>query len=389
MGVFKRADSVFFQLYLEPDPARGLLGKKVTTKIRSDAKAKWQRNENLRLATQLYHERMIARARGAAGPKPAIAFSAFAAWFREHKLPHRRGRERDGGILARLLPVFGAYSLAGITPAVVVERWITPRLTSPTVIKKARGTAARTVQAGPSTVNREVDLLKAVLQAGVPEYLERSPLFGMKRLKTTTPKRRLLQPDEEERLLRVMAPDDKAFFLIGLDALVRLTDILDVKWTDDHGDQLWIADPKAGGGFKVPLSRRARRALDKVPKNSSLYIFSRRRAAETERDRRNGISRMLRKYCEAANVPYGRAKGGITFHWATRRTGATRMLTRNVDVGTVQKVGRWKTPSVVLGIYHELIDEEARAAVETVGPRRRKRGRDTGIGSSKRLHEGP
>jgi hypothetical protein len=70
--------------------------------------------------------------------------------------------------------------------------------------------------------------------------------------------------------------------------------------------------------------------------------------------------------CFKAGVPYGRAAGGLTFHWATRRTGATRMLTRRIDPGTVQKVGRWKTAAVVLRIYHELLDDQAQRAVESV-----------------------
>jgi hypothetical protein len=43
------------------------------------------------------------------------------------------------------------------------------------------------------------------------------------------------------------------------------------------------------------------------------------------------------------------------------------MLVNQVDLGTVQKLGRWKTADVVLGIYHELIDAHARRAVESVG----------------------
>ena len=49
-----------------------------------------------------------------------------------------------------------------------------------------------------------------------------------------------------------MTPSDRALFLLGLDSLVRLNDILDVKREDDQGTQVWIADPKSGGGFWVP-----------------------------------------------------------------------------------------------------------------------------------------
>lgn len=366
MGVFTRADSPWFWLYLEP--VGHLSGTKVRTDLRCDVKG-LLRKDNLELAQQQYHQRMTARARGTIEPaaKPARTWRQQSAWFRAHKLPYRKGRERETEILDKLDPVFADYALDAITRTVVAECWITPRLTTPTMI------GTRAVKAGPRTVDREVAVIKTVLQSAVPDYLEASPLYGMPNLKWTKPKRRLMTHDEERRLLAELAPDDKALFLLGLDSLIRLMDLLDLKRSDDHGKTMYVADPKAGGGFEVPISRRARKALDALYKVSptSIYIFARRRVAEKERDRRGVIRKMLATACAAADVPYGRAKGGITFHWATRRTGATRMLTNGVDPGTAQKLGRWKTADVMLGIYHELLDDKARAAVNTVGRRSR------------------
>lgn len=379
MGLYIRKDSPFYWMALEGyrDAKGNPLREK--TKIRHDAPSPQIRKTNRKSAEQTYFARMAQLASGAAlpGQKPPRTFAEQAAWFEAHTLPHRRGKEREAEVLPKLVAVFGRYQLAAITRELVTEHWITPRLTTPTVIEKKFRTAARTVKAGPRTVNREVDVLKAVLQSGVPTYVDPSPLWGMKRLPTTTPKRRLMTEDEERRLLAVMEPDDKALFLIGLDSLVRMGDILDLKREDHHGDRVWIADPKSGGGFAVPISKRARAALEKIPDDGTKYFFSRRRRGAKERDRRNGIRQMLERYCAMANppIPFGRANQGLTWHWSTRRTGATRMLTRNVDLGTVQKVGRWKKPDVVLGIYHELIDEHAIAAVETVGRRRRRRNR--------------
>jgi hypothetical protein len=50
------------------------------------------------------------------------------------------------------------------------------------------------------TVNREIDLLKAMLRDAVPKYLSASPIVGLARLKTFKPRRRLLLPAEEKRL---------------------------------------------------------------------------------------------------------------------------------------------------------------------------------------------
>jgi integrase len=350
------------------------------TKIRKDAKTSQQRNDNLALAKLAYHTRMTALAKGeTTGVRSTMpTFAARAAWFEKHAIPNRKGREREAPLIPKLIAALGSLPLSAVTRTAVTERWITPRLTIPTVIRQKKRTAARSIQAGPRTVNREVALIKAILQSAVPDFLEVSPLYGMPLLPTKTPKRRLMTEGEEARLLKVMTADDQALFLLGLDSLVRLMDILDATRADDHKTTLWIGDPKAGGGFEVPISTRARKALDAhyktLPKKRPApdYIFARRRTAKTERDRRSVIRKMLATYCAEASppVPYGRTRGGITFHWATRRTGLTRMLTRKVDLGTAQKIGRWKTPDVVLGVYHELIDDVAHAAVNVVGPRR-------------------
>lgn len=361
MGIYTRPDSPYYWVHFEGTKRRE------NTKVLVQAPTDAERRENRQLAESIYHAGMADRARQQhhlPSKKSAATFRAFVEWYKAHELPSHRGKERELDILPRLVAVFGAYDLREIRPDLVFERWITPRRTETRTVGK------RTI--GPpttNTINREVDVLKSVLSAGVPTYYDQSPLYGLPRLRVPTPKRRLLTDAEEARLLAIMEPDDKALFLIGLDSLVRLSDILDAKHADVQDGTLWVADPKAGGGFRVPLSTRAREALAHLPASASPYLFPRRRRAVTERDRRNGIRQMLEMYCRLADppVPYGRANGGITFHWATRRTGTTRMLTRGVDPGTVQKIGRWKTSDVVLGIYHELIDEAAQHAVEVVG----------------------
>lgn len=377
MAVFTRPDSPFYQLWLEGHVDERGRPRREPTKIRRDAATPDQRRDNRAAAERLYHTRMHELAVGAMDPtaKPPILFAEFAAWFTSHVLPKRRGKEREAELMRPLVKWFGSMLLSAIDRT-RVEEYTTARLETPTLIKGKTRTKARAVQAGPKTINREVDLLKGIMQAAVPKYLDASPLYGMKRLLTTTPKRRVLGEDEEVRLLKVMTPDDRAYFLIGLDTLARLSDITDLKLSDDHGDRLWIADPKTGGGFYAPISKRLRKALDAMPApaEDQVYLFPRRRHASTDRDRRSGVRQMLERYCAIADPPiaYGRVHG-LTFHWATRRTAASRMLSRGVPLATVQKVGRWKDATVPLSIYHELIGDDDRQAVETISRRTKAR----------------
>ncbi len=220
------------------------------------------------------------------------------------------------------------------------------------------------------TVNREVDLLQQILAAGVPKYYAVSPLAGLADLDVTPPVRRTMHPDEERRVLAALEPVDRAILLMGLDTLTRLGDILDLQRTDDHGETITVRDPKSGSPHTVPVSTRLRAALDAVPidPRHPTWYFPVRRRGRTEHARRRTIARALARACHRADVPYGRARHGLTFHWATRRTGATRMIRAGGDkvLATVQRIGDWKTLDVLTGIYQEVVTEDMRAAVESV-----------------------
>ena len=63
----------------------------------------------------------------------------------------------------------------------------------------------------------------------------------------------------------------------------------------------------------------------------------------------------LEYLCKKAGLPYGRTAHGVTFHWGTRRSGATDLLMkRGKKLPAVQRLGNWKKPDVLLEIYTEV-----------------------------------
>jgi integrase len=161
----------------------------------------------------------------------------------------------------------------------------------------------------------------------------------------------------------------RALLINGVDSLVRLMDLLDLKRSDRRGRWIYLADPKTGDPCEVALSLRGARALDQIP-DTGPYYFQGFRGATVERDRRARVNHLLRRLCRLAGVPYGRKVGGITFHWATRRTGATRMLiNKRVPLPAVQRQGTWKNPDVLLQIYAEA-DRKALLNAVAAMPRR-------------------
>jgi len=332
LGVFTRPDSPWWWLYLETTK------RKERTKIKI-GQTTAQRHDSRRLANELYHQRMnelAARLYKLPTAQPAIRFEKYAATYAADVIEHHRGKRRELELLVPLVRYFRDDILSTIDRD-RVRAYMT----------------ARKQKVSARTVNREIDLLKAMLRDAVPKYLTTSPVVGLKRLPIVTPKRRLLKPAEERKLLKVGDEQDRAIIILGIDTLMRLGDLLDLELTDRDGAWLRVKDPKSGEPYEVALSPRAAKALDAI--DTERYYFTKFRKAENPRDWAGSVRQRLEYLCrEAGNLPYGRAIGGITFHWSTRRTGATRLLVKKrIPVPIVQRQGNWKTPDVLLNIYAE------------------------------------
>lgn len=357
MGVFIRPDSKYWWLWLEKAP-KGQQ-KERTTIIIGETVA--QRKDSKALAQHLYHRRMHELAAHIHRLVPAQVpsrFDNYAATYATDVISHHRGAERECEILKHLVAFFGHDELVTIDQD-RVRRYLTQR----------RHKAAAV------TVNREVDLLKAMLRDAVPKYLERSPLVGMKRLSAIKTKKRLLQPEEEERLLAVATdPQDYALLVLGIDAMVRLGDLLDLRKTDREGVWITIRHPKSGDPYMTPLTPRAVAALDAITHDGA-YYFQKFRRALNARDWRGSVRQRLEYLCKLATPPIPFGPGGITFHGATRKTGATRLLVeQGVPVAVVQALGNWKNPDVLLGIYTEAQRKDLLRAVGQSGAKKESEG---------------
>lgn len=335
LGVVTRRDSPYYWLHLERPGAPAL---RVPTKIPKDAFSADVRKQNRQAAQDVYAVQMAQLAKGeyeiVSSRKP-ITFATYSVWFETHAIARMRGAERELATLKHLRAFFGTQPLTSITRARAQE-YITFRLAQ--IVPRTK--PQRPVTA--NTVNRETALLKAMLRDAVPTYLKVSPLAGMKLLRVVLPKKRLVSPEEESRLLLELEPADRALYIVAVDTLLRLSNLINLRRDEDQGTHLAVLDSKTGP-YEVPLSKRARRALDALGQEGP-YFFPHRRKAENPRDWRNAIRLMLRRACARCTppIPYGRAIGGITFHTGTRATGATRMLRAGHDPRTVQDVGHWR-----------------------------------------------
>lgn len=348
MSVYTRSDSPFYWLLLERDGQKPL--RKATDIPHTPPDPKLLK-ENKRLAQLAYHRAMNALTKRALHLDEGFTttFRAFAVWYRAHVLPKRRGAEREDYLLTHLESFFGSLRLGAITSA-RVDEYETHRLAD---------------NIRPSTINREIDLLKSMLKiAATNGDGPPSTIAGRKRMHAPTRAKARLHPDQEAAILAELDhPNDRALLIMGLDTLARRGDLLDFQRAHDHGTTADIVDPKNGRFLNVPISPRLRAALDACqpdPKGSA-YYFWQRRLAKKPRDWGGSVRLMLKAACRRAGVPYGRNLQAITFHAATRRTGASRMLARGADLETVRSIGGWKDLRSVQG-YLEADDANRQQA---------------------------
>lgn len=361
MGVYTRPDSPWYWLYLEPTK------EKVKTKYRCDAVTSQQRKDAKAQAEKLYFDRVgkASTEHYGLGPKPVIRFVTFRRWYEQHRTETKRSKVRELSMLRQLADTFDDDWLHAITKDQIV-RWM----------------ADRAKQVSASTVNRELDVLKDLLMAAVPQYLSDSPARGLKRLREIGFEPQILSQEDEAKLYEHAAPEDATLIMAALDTLGRLSELAALKWSHVRARDLTFVDPKNGKPRKVPISTRLRVALDTLPRTGP-HVFGRHHVKKhhygaTAAKRRgitappanvghrpveNSIARMFADLCERAHVTRGRASDGITFH-GLRGTGATRMLAAGVDIRTVQMIGGWSDLRSVMRYLRPGTD--AHAAVNTI-----------------------
>lgn len=349
MGIFKRPDSRFWWLALERPKQRPI---REATRIPVDGGTTSQTKLNQQLAQEAYAARMgdLARARyQLPTDRPLISFADFRTWYYENVSVHKRNTLRERSMLKQIGRFFDRFPLHQIDRAMIME-WRTAR--------------AREVAAG--TVNREQEILRHMLSAAVPKYLETNPASGLSALRVTEHEVRLLEPAEEVKLLKVANVEERAIILLALDTLQRLSNVAGLKRAQDHGTYITVLNPKVRG-YKVPVSARLRKALDahakSLAKKEEFYFPGMQ--GKNDQQRRNNMIRMFEELLDRAGLPRGRKTGGLSFH-CLRHTGASRMLARGVDVKTVRDLGGWQNLDVLQKYLHPT-DAQKKAAVETVG----------------------
>ena len=244
-------------------------------------------------------------------------------------LTHRR----DQSLAAHVRRAFGEVPLDQLRPAQLAE------------YKASR----RAEGAAPKTLNDELTLLGHAYKLAMMEWewASDNPVLKIAKEKVRNQIERWLTSEEEHQLLAASPPWLQEIILFALHTGMRQSEILNLQWpqVDLARRTLTILEQKNGARDTLPLNATAvdvLRARAGVRSISTAYVFF--NGAGHRIDARN----LLRAFYPAMR------KAGIErfrFH-DLRHTFATRLIQAGVDVYTVQKLGRWKTISMVMRYAH-------------------------------------
>ncbi len=179
-----------------------------------------------------------------------------------------------------------------------------------------------------------------------------------KEFNTGTP---VVSPDEEERLLRNAAPYVQDLIRFALSTGLRTGEIFTLRWSavDFEKDILNVFAPKTQKIRAVPINSDARKVLEAwALGRKNEFVFYNLETGKPFVDPKSGFGRGCRK----AGI------NGVT--WQTlRHTFASRLVSRGVDIVTVQQLLGHSAVIVTVRYTHTNLDSKhaAVAKLETFG----------------------
>jgi len=253
---------------------------------------------------------------------------------------------RDKSLFHHLLQFFGDCIISKIAPKLISEY-------------KSRRTEE---QAAPATINKELGLMGHAFTLAVKEWewVLDNPVARVSRKKVRNSKERWLTVAEEKKLLSVCPQWLREIIVFALNTGFRRGEILNLQWphVDLSRKTITILEQKNQETDTLPLNKNA---LDVLKTRIRIrYIQSNFVFCNSNGKKMSG--RNLARGFYSATKKVGLQ--GVRFH-DLRHTWASRMVQAGVDIYKVQKLGRWKSISMVMRYAHHYT-ESLRSGVEAL-----------------------
>ena len=269
-------------------------------------------------------------------------FSKLIEQYLEYSKAHKKSYERDTTSVKHLKPFFGNNRIDDINPW-LVEKYKMKRKEE----IKALHSDKDERDISFASINRELAFLKHCYTMAIKwEKIDKNPVKGIKMFKEKSIERYLEEHEIMALLEACRESKNKALEPIVITALntgMRLREILylQVKDLDFRNSIINIEDTKNGERGKIPMNDYLKIILEKyLEGHKHEYVFCRQDGTPFYNIR------------DAFHAALDRA--GIKdfrFH-DLRHTFASHLALKGVDLYTIQKLGRWKTLSMVTRYAH-------------------------------------
>lgn len=266
----------------------------------------------------------------------------------EYSAPHKKPSShlRDKCITAHLMGSFADAPLTEITTKSISDYKV-----------KRRGEGV-----SPRTINYELTVMSHAFNLAIREWewLKDNPVQRVAKEKVRNQIERWLTANEEKDLLKVSPKWLQDIILFAIHTGLRQGEILDLKWSqvDLERKTIFIAEQKNQGVDTLPINETVKKILmgkSNTGQSPNDHVFS--SMNNTRMNNRN----LIRAFHTAADKAEIKK---IRFH-DLRHTFATRLVQAGVDIYKVQKLGRWKTVSMVQRYAHHYT-ESLRSGVEVM-----------------------
>lgn len=253
---------------------------------------------------------------------------------------------RDKSLSSHLLDIFGEKYLTEITPAMISEY---------KVMRRDEG-------ASPRTINYEITLMSHAFNIAIREWdlARENPAKKVRKERVSNNIERWLSVEEEERLLKVSPKWLADIIIFAINTGLRQGEILNLKWSQIDMDRrtLTIYEQKNRSVDTLPLNKTVMDLLNEkmaLKKDLAEHVFCNKSLKPVL------FRNLIRAYKNAIK------RAGIDdlrFH-DLRHTFATRLVQNGVGIYEVQKLGRWKSITMVQRYAHHY-PESLRAAIEVM-----------------------
>lgn len=215
-----------------------------------------------------------------------------------------------------------------------------------------------------STVNRELNIISAVINVAIREWgitLPQNPVSLIKRPQSNRARDRRLEPDEEARLLQALTVTGrgadgtfsgmqnqwiKPLVLFALETAMRRGELLRLTWHDVDFQRrtAYLQDTKNGDPRTVPLSSQAVNILALLPRSIDGKIFP---------VSADALKKAFTRACERAKI------NGVVFH-TLRHEATSRIAVKLPNVIELAAVTGHKDLRMLQRYYHPRAAELAK-----------------------------